>query len=547
MHKWANSARVGKVAAMWIVIYAALLACAASAFAADTRCAAMSGLVLPQVTILSTEQRNAGDFEPPSEGRSTSQKPNAENVPAFCRVIGMATPTPDSRIRFEVWLPDSAVWNGKLEGVGNHAFLGSISYDAMAEGLRRGYATAGTDTGHISDDLKFAAGHPEKIVDWAYRSVHLTTELAKLIVRDYEGRLPVHSYFDGCDSGGQEALTEALRYPGDYDGVIAGNPPADRLHEVIGYLGVWEATHDSDDKPLLSLTSLRLLTKSALLACDKLDGVEDGVIENPAACHFDPGTLLCKDAPGESCLTSAQVAAARKVYAGVHNPRTGQLIFPGWPFGSEAFSDAPGQGWGSMVNGREPRRVDLLKSFVFDNPDWDWHTFDFDGDVTYADDKVGYISAASNDLSAFSKTGGKLLMYTGWADPILPATDVTESFDAKVKTAGGPQHAAEFMRLYMVPGMGHCGGGPGTTTFDMFPVLEQWVEQGNAPQRIIASRKLTDTSERTRPLCPYPQVAHWKGAGNTDDATNFACIAVPVAKPAPKSEPQQTTTKRPLP
>jgi feruloyl esterase len=481
-----------------------------------TKCASLAALDLRDVHNLAAEWRPGGTF--------SSAEPPVKNVPPFCRVSGIVAPTPTSEIHFEVWLPSPGSWNGKFEGIGNHAFQGGIAYEDMADGLRRGYATAATDTGHTGDDLKFGTGDVEKRIDWAFRSVHLTTQLGKLVVREFESRFPDHSYFSGCDSGGQEGLTEATRYPHDYDGIVAGNPAADRLHEVIGYLGIWNGVHDAKGNPVLTPAALSLLTKSAIAACDALDGVSDGVIENPAACRFDPSILACKAEPSDSCLTPDQIAAAKLVHDGIRNPHTHQLIFPGYPVGSEAYAETPAAGWGSMVSGREPRRVQLLQNFVFDNPNWDWHTFDFDRDVTFADQRVGYIAATSNDLSSFSKHGGKLLMYMGWADPILPAEDVTQLYEGKVEAAGS-HNADTFMRLYMVPGMGHCGGGPGTTTFDMLNVLEAWVEAGKAPSSIIASRPLPDNKQRTRPLCPYPQVAHWKGSGSTDDAANFACIA----------------------
>jgi len=483
---------------------------------AGTACENLTTLTLHEIKIKSATPTAAGLFTPPGARSPIS-------LPAFCRVIGVATPTPESNINFEVWIPPADAWNGKFQGVGNGGFQGSISYDDMASALRRGYATASTDTGHIGDDLRFAEGHPERIVDWATRSIHLMTEAAKAIIRDHAGRFPDRSYFYGCNTGGHQALMEAQRFPTDYDGIVAGAPAADRVHEIIGYLGVWKSTHENDSS-LLSQGKLQLLTASAVASCDQLDGVKDGVIDDPRRCKFDPAAVLCRNSESESCLTRPEVEAAKKVYSGVHNPRTGELIFPGWPVGSEGFGDNANSGWGQMINIREPRRVGFFNYFVFNDPNWDWRTFDFDRDLAYADKKMGFISATDRNLTAFKLHGGKLLMYAGWVDPILPAEDVVEYYEGATKTMGGAAKTTPFFRLFMAPGMGHCAGGPGPTAFDMMPALEQWVEKGLAPEKVVASRVTNGKVERTRPLCPYPQVARWKGTGSTDDAANFVCV-----------------------
>jgi feruloyl esterase len=260
-----------------------------------------------------------------------------------------------------------------------------------------------------------------------------------------------------------------------------------------------------------------------MASCDAVDGVKDGVIGDPRKCHFNPASLACHGTDTANCLTPAELEAAKKVYDGLKNPHTGEQIFPGWPLGSEGFGDTAAQGWGQMINIPEPRRVEVLKYFVFDDPNWDWNTIDFDKDTAYADAKIGFISATNPDLKAFKARGGKLVMYTGWVDPILPAQDVVRYYEEVSKTMGGAAKTTDFFRLFMVPGMAHCSGGPGTTSFDMMPALEQWVEKGGVPQRVIASRITRGVADRTRPLCPYPQVAKWKGVGSTDDAANFVC------------------------
>ena len=488
--------------------------------AEGTPCEKLTELTIPKVEIQSASMVTAGSFTP--QGRAAS--PLA--VPPFCRVIALAKPTSDSDIQFEIWIPPAAAWNGKFEGVGNGGYQGNISYAAMASGLKQGYATASTDTGHTGDDLKFGEGHPEKVIDWSYRAIHVTAEISKLVIRDHEGRFPEHSYFVGCSTGGHQALSEAQRFPHDYDGIVAGDPAYDRVHQTAAYLWSWIATHDNDGAPLLSPAKLHLITKSAIAACDAQDGIKDGIIAAPRSCHFDPATLACHSSENDSCLTPPQIEAVRKVYAGLHNPRTGEEIFPGWSVGTEGFGESAAQGWGAYIlDPKQPMRIDVFRYFLFNDPAWDWHTFDFDKDVAYADAHIGYMSAVNYDLSGFHDRGGKLLMYTGWEDPVAAPLDVLKYYKGTVQTMGGIQRTEQFFRFFMVPGMGHCGGGPGPNTFDMLGTLEQWVEHGVAPQKIVATHLTDNHPDRTRPLCPYPQVAKWKGSGSTDDGANFYCAA----------------------
>src|SRR6185436_16288881 len=293
-----------------------------------TSCANLAALTIPNITIKSSNAIPAGPFSPTASGTPMT-------LPAFCRVEATARPTHDSDIKFEVWIPRLEAWNGKFEGVGNGGYSGAIGYAAMATGLRRGYAVASTDTGHSGDDMKFGQGHPEKVIDWAYRSVHVMTETSKLIVRIAQGRFAEHSYFVGCSSGGHQALSEAQRYPDDYDGIIAGDPANNRIRQTFAFLHSWIATHDKDGKPIIPQNKLALLTKAAVESCDAIDGLKDGLIDDPRRCHFDPAKLLCKGADASTasgpadCLTAAQVEAARKTYDGTKNPRTGEQVFTG--------------------------------------------------------------------------------------------------------------------------------------------------------------------------------------------------------------------------
>ncbi len=480
--------------------------------AAVGSCTSLAAMAVPTVTITSAEEVPAGPLTLPGlRGPLT--------VPAFCRVTAIAAPTSDSHITIEIWLPPAGDWNGKLLGTANGGFGGVIGYRAMASGLGRGYATVGTDTGHTGDQMTFGDGHPEKINDWAYRAVHVMTDLAKLVARSYFGRFPDYAYFDGCSTGGQQALSEAQRYPLDYDGVVAGDPGQNRIRLILGFLWSWIAMHTDDGQPVMPAAKLGVVADAAVAACDADDGVTDGVIGDPRSCRFDPAALLCRDADGPSCLTPAQVAAVNKVYDGAKNPRTGEQIYPGWVRGSE-------RGWASyLLAPAEPARVDFLRLFTFHDPAWDWRTFDWDRDVTFVDRAIPDLSAMSVDLSAFKAAGGKLVMYTGWADPVVPPTDTVEYYEAVAEAMGGLDETQSFFRFFPVPGMGHCGGGTGTSTFDALGALEQWRERGVAPDALAGSRTGRGGVDRTRPICAYPTVARYLGTGSIDDASNFSCVA----------------------
>ena len=357
------------------------------------------------------------------------------------------------------------------------------------------------------------------------------TETSKLIVRDYYGRFAQYSYFNGCSTGGHQALSEAQRFPADYDGIVAGDPGNNRIHLMVGFLYSWLALYKDPASPLTA-SKLPLINKAVVAACDAIDGLKDGIIDDPRLCHFDPGTLLCKGADDATCLTAPQVAAVRKIYGGARNPRTGEQIFAGWPRGSEAFGGSQIGGWsGYFVGQKEPARTDFFRLWVFNDPNWDLRTFDFDRDVAYADSKMAVVNANDTDLRPFKAHGGKLVMYHGWADPVVPPEDGVRYYTLVEKAMGGPEKTKDFFRLFMAPGMGHCGGGPGPNTFDAVGALDKWVAQGTAPEKIVASHSTNGNVDRTRPLCPYPQVARWKGSGSTDEAANFTCVS-PTPRPA---------------
>src|SRR6202790_233221 len=277
----------------------AILFLASLSSAASPTCSGLTNLFIANTTITSADDVPAGPYIP-------SSAVPLINLPDFCRVRIVSRPVSNSEIHFELWMPRRSAWNGKFQGTGNGGFSSAMSYATMATALNHGYATAGSDTGHEGGDLTFGVGHPEKINDWAYRAVHVMTDTAKLIVRDYYGRLPQFSYFNGCSTGGQQALSEAQRFPADYDGIVAGDPGNNRIHLIAGFLWSWEAIHQGTPSPLPA-AKLPMISKAVMASCDSIDGLADGIIDDPRRCKFDPGTLLCKDGDGENCLTAAQV------------------------------------------------------------------------------------------------------------------------------------------------------------------------------------------------------------------------------------------------
>lgn len=504
-----------RILLLFVLVLRGVPACAAA-------CESLAALTIPSTAITSAAAIAAGPFSPGRPGGRGGGAPRP--FPAFCRVEAVARPVADSEIHVEIWLPESGTWNGKLLGTGNGGYSGAIGYADLERGLRSGYAVAGSDTGHEGGDLKFGLGHPEKINDWAWRAVHVMTDTAKLVVRSYYARIATHAYFSGCSTGGQQALTEAQRFPDDYDGILAGAPGNNRVRLNIGFLWSWLAANHDAAAPLPA-SKLPLLQKGVVAACDDLDGVKDGIIGDPRACRFDPVSLQCRGDDGSDCLTKAQVTAVRAIYDGAKNPRTGERLYSGWARGSEA-------GWtGYFVGQREPARLDFWRYWVFHDPNWDFRSFDFDRDAAYADSGMAFLTANDPDLTRFHGRGGKLLIYQGWADPVVPPEDTIRYYESVVRAVGRDQ-APGMARLFLVPGMGHCSGGAGPGVFDGLSALDAWVTQGTAPSRMVATHSTNGIVDRSRPLCSYPQVARWKGTGGTDDAASFVCAA-----PRPETRP----------
>ena len=485
--------------------------------AGGASCESLSTLRLQDTTITLAAPVPAGEFAPAAGAATAPVSEAFKNLPAFCRVAATLKPTADSDIKIEVWMP-AAGWNGKFQAVGNGGWSGAIVYPMLARALARGYATASTDTGHSGGSGSFALGHPEKLIDFGYRAVHEMTVDAKAIVAAYYGNGPRLSYWVGCSSGGKQGLKEAQRFPGDYDGIVAGAPANYWTHLMAGTLWAAHATL-KDEASHIPPSKYPLINKAVLEACDALDGVADGILENPLRCRFDPKILLCKGEDGPACLTAPQVEAARKIYGPAKDPRTGKEIFPGLAPGSELV-------WGALAGGPKPFPIpeDHFKYVVFKDPNWDWRTLNFEKDVALADKlDNGTLNATDPNLKPFVAHGGKLILYHGWNDQLIAPRNSIDYYKSVAAAMGGRSQVDKSIRLFMAPGMGHCAGGPGPNTFDAVSALEQWVEKGIAPDQMVASHSAGGRVDRTRPLCPYPQVAHYKGTGSADDAANFVC------------------------
>jgi len=485
----------------------ALLLAPAMAWAAGD-CAA---LALKSGTAGDIEQRQAvpaGDFQP--EGAAL-----LPGLPAFCRVTAVLKPVPGSEIRIEVWMPREG-WNGKLMGVGNGGFSGSISYAALADALKRGYATASTNTGHDGASGSFALGQPQKLIDFGYRAVHEMTLAARQLARDFYARPAAHAYWNGCSAGGRQGLQSAQRYPEDYDGIIAGAPALDWTGRASSALRVAQAVRATPESSL-DATAMSLLHRAALAACDASDGLGDGVIESPQRCRFDPQVLQCQG-DARACLSAAQVQAARAIYASPVNPATGRPITGLYP-GSELA-------WNTWA-GNAPfgTAVDHFRYVVTGDANWAAEQFNFERDAARAETQDGNIINALNpDLSRYFRRGGRLLQYHGWSDPQISPGVSPQYYESVAQRAGGAQHISNAYRLFMVPGMAHCTGGDGASSFDMVAVLERWVEQGAAPEEVMAQRLRNGVIDRTRKLCAWPQAARY-GRGDPDSAASFTCAA----------------------
>ena len=471
------------------------------------------------------------------EIRATAM-PAAGDAPAHCRVSGLLRP----EIGFEVNLP--ARWNQRFYMIGNGGHAGEAPDDPgraaqRAGALQNGFVIATTNTGHDArkePQATFVLSNPQKAIDYAYRAVHLTAATAKEIAKQYYAKAVSRSYWNSCSNGGRQGLIEAQRYPGDFDGIVANAPWVEQTGFTIGAMWNQRALTDAP----LTAEKLALVASRVMAVCDGVDGLVDGLIDDPRQCQFDPSRDVprcAEGADGANCLTPPQAEALKKVYGGVVS--RGKPFFPGFMYGSEAVSPGPGgtmvSGWTNLIasgaDGRNPADFSLaestMKYLVFTPPraDFDYRSFDFDRDTGRLDAWGKQANANNPDLSAFRKRGGKLLMTYGWADAILmPLMGV--NYYERATAVNGPR-TPEFFRLFMVPGMAHCGGGVGPDRHDPVSAVIDWVEKGTAPDVMVASRVVNGQVVRTRPLCPYPQVARYKGEGSIDEAANFRCVASP--------------------
>jgi feruloyl esterase len=504
--------------------FLALAAATGSAHAAPTSCEDLAKLALPHTEVTSATLVSAGAFTPPQGPGAGNPNNNRiyATLPAFCRVKATSRPTPESDIKIEVWLPASG-WNGRLQAVGNGGFSSSLQYNAMAQAVLKGYAGTGNNTGQETNNADFAIGHPGRIPDWGSRAVHESAVNAKAIITAHYGVKPAYSYWNSCSTGGRQGLVAAEYYPEDFDGLAVGDPanPMTRLQANSIYITM---ALTKDEASFIPAETWAFVQKATMEQCDAKDGLKDGLISNPLACGFKPESLQCKMGQTTDCLTAPQIVAYRKILTGSVNPRTGEHLYPGYPPGTAML---PGPVGGKTPDNSAPATFKML----FQDKDWDYRTFDFDRDTARAA-KLGANAIDAVDETKLAKLfarGGKLFMYHGWVDPAISPLISVDYYNKAVAANGGLAKADKSIRLFLVPGMAHCGGGYGPNTFDKMDVIADWVEHGKAPDRIIASQMATDKVVRTRPLCAYPRVVKYSGKGSIDEAANFACV-MPGAK-----------------
>jgi feruloyl esterase len=523
----------------------------AGANAADaTSCENLTGLKLPDTTVTAATLVAAGAFTPPQNGRG-GQPANAPaggpagpggagdgrggrggapgrggpgggqnavfaTMPAFCRVQATVRPVPDSEIKVEVWLPADN-WNGRLVASGNGGFSSAIMYGNLAQNVIKGYAATGTNTGFDGNDSSFSIGHPEKIIDWGNRAVHEATVTAKAIIDAHYGSKPKYSYWNSCSTGGRQGWIAAEYYPDDFDGLAIGDPanPMSRLQANSIYINL---ALNNDPANFIPQAKWPMIHDAVMKQCDAVDGLKDGLIQDPMKCKFKVESLLCKNGDGADCLTVPQIESLKKISTGSKNPRTGEQLYPGYPLGTNMNGPVAGKN----PDNSAPSTFRML----FQDGNWDYRTFDFDKDTARAD-KLGNntINAVNPEkLKPLFARGGKILLWHGWEDPAISPLISVQLYNDAVKANGGVGKTYNDIRLFLVPSMPHCQGGYGPNAFDRVDVIADWVEKGKAPDQIIASHSTDGKVDRTRPLCPYPQVAKYKGSGSIDEAQNFACV-----------------------
>jgi feruloyl esterase len=537
-----------------------------------TPCTNLQSLQLMHTTITSAQDNTTGVFVVPNTNPPTT----LSGLPAFCRVTATLTPTSDSAIKIEIWLPETT-WNGRFLGTGGGGFQGVITYNELSIGIRAGFATTNSDlgtgssgcnplfcgsNGNMGNPLAIAFGdpaapstglfgHPERIKDFGYRAIHLMTVRGKEIANAFYQHDSRKAYFAGCSTGGQNALMEAQRFPADYDGILAGAAAFNRTHLHMAGLASWQNIHATPGR-FIQPGQMTLINNAVLAQCTGQDGgvKSDRFLTDPRDCRFDPKVLQCTGSNiPPACLTAEQVTTMTNYYAGAIDPVTRQVINPGSERGNET-DDVFSLGLAFQERLPEPAFDGLFywvfgPGFGYPASAHNFANFDFHNDVDRVDDQLAAtLNADSADLSEFNRRGNKLIMYHGWADPLIPSQSSINYFNALVAHHGddedGMQQAnfaadadnalartQQYARLYMVPGMFHCSGGPGPNVFDALTPLVTWVEGGVAPDTITATKFVADTPPAvamTRPLCVYPKVAKYNGSGNTNIAANFTCV-----------------------
>ena len=494
----------------------------ALAGADNVPCGDLTSFSIMEGTVTSAYLVETGAFTPPVApgGRAPSRASVTRTyggLPAFCRVIATLRPTNDSNITVEVWMPLSG-WNGKYQAVGNGAFRGSISHSAMAAALANGYATSSTDTGHIGNTAEFGLDHPEKVVDFGWRSLHLMAVLTKEVIAAHYDESLRYSYWNGCSAGGRQAMKMAQAFPEDFDGIVAGAPGQDWSGRAAGALRV-ASYLGSNPAARLSADDRLLVHAAAISACDAADGVVDGLIDSPQRCDFDPAVLQCEGAKNGSCLTAAQVGTVRMLYTSPVNPSTNREITGLVPGSELNWTEL---GW---TNSARATGLELYRYLVYGDPNWTIDRFDFDTDIVKAeetDDET--LNALDPDLKPFFARGGKLLAYHGWSDAQISPLNATQYYERVVESVGSAEEVHDSYRLFMAPGMGHCGGGEGPSVFDKMALIEAWVEEGQAPDHVLATKFGPEGEvEMRRPLCAYPARAVYDGNGDPKREESFSC------------------------
>lgn len=477
------------------------------------RCATLREAAPADTTISNAGRVEAGAFAAPTPS-PFGPEPDFSSLPAFCRVSGSIAPTADSDIRFELWLPLED-WNGRFLQTGNGGAAGALAYGSLVTPLAKGFSVAHTDTGHRGGggDFGWAKDHPERLVDYQYRAVHELTRVGKALTESYYGRAPQKSYWLGCSTGGRQGLKEVQRFPDDYDAVIAG-APANNWSPLMAL-----SVHIQRELEATStlVGKLGLLRGAAVAACDDVDGVADGVIASVGSCSFDPASLQCTGDDTSQCLTADEVAAARSIYAGVVDGQ-GRVVMPGTGPGSEPA-------WAAYASEGFRIGSNYFRNLVARDPDWSVAEFDVDRDLARAeafDDNAA--KAMDPDISAFVERGGKLMLYHGTTDGLIPYRN-TVNYYASVVEALGSDTADDHVKLFLVPGMDHCSGGAGAYAVDWLGAMEQWAEDGIPPAKDLTGRHPAREGQAdfTRPLCAYPERPVYDGEGDTAQAGSYSC------------------------